>query len=89
MVCVKVVRRRTRCHTTTHHDSEQYDRYVSMFCVLQTIAHALIREEKAVEEAIINFVIAMCVVLCTMSDSTYVHVHVCGSARTGGGAHVK
>ena len=36
-------------------------------------------------------VLAMCVVLCTvtLSDNTYVHVHVCGSARSGGGAHVK
>ena len=28
-------------------------------------------------------VLAVCVVLCTLSDNTYVHVHVCGSARSG------
>ena len=34
-------------------------------------------------------VLAVCVVLCTLSDNTYVHVHVCGSARSSGGAHMK
>ena len=34
-------------------------------------------------------VLAVCVVLCSLSDNTYVHVHVCGSARSGGGAHMK
>ena len=34
-------------------------------------------------------VLGVCVVLCTLSDNTYVHVHVCGSARSGGGAHMK
>ena len=46
------------------------------------------------EEAIIKkkhttiSVLAVCVVLCTLSDNTYVHVHVCGSARSRGGAHM-
>ena len=54
-----------------------------------------IGEEKAVEDAIIKnntkiSVLAVCVVLCTLSDNTctYVQVHVCGSARSGG-AQVK
>ena len=55
-----------------------------------------IGEEKAVEEAIIKnntkiSVLAVCTVLCTLSDNTctYVHVRACGSARSGGGAHMK
>ena len=37
------------------------------------------------EEATIS-VLAVCVLLCSLSDNTYVHVHVCGA---GGGAHMK
>ena len=51
----KVVRkRRTQCHTNTHHDSDRSDWFVSMLHVLQTNIHVFIGEEKVVEEAIIK-----------------------------------
>ena len=44
------------------------------------------------EEAIIKTTLRFCAcrVFCVVhSECTYVHVHVCGSARSGGGAHMK
>ena len=62
-----------------------------MLHVLQTIAHALLERSGGghYKKHTTISVLAVCVVLCTLSDNTYVHVHVCGSARSGGGAHMK
>ena len=75
---------RTQYHTTTHHDSDHSNWFVSMLHVLH--AHALLER---IRLPLKHTTISVLAVLCTLSDNTYVHVHVCGSARSGGGPHMK
>ena len=75
---------------STHRDSDQSNWFVSMLHVLQTIVHALL-ERRRWRRPLLKAHYDLCACVCCVvhTECTYVHVHVCGSARSGGGAHLK
>ena len=88
-LCVLLrMRRRRGGHTTTHCDSK----YIACAtdnctCLRRRQCRRQLFKTKHIHTMAI--VIAMCVVSCKLSYNTHVHVNECGSARSGGGAHVR